>query len=250
MTEARPARADRRAVRSGLSEQVADRLLQDIVDGVYPSESRLPPEPVLAEEAGVSRLTLREAVKSLGQRGVLRVEQGRGTFVNPTARWLPFDPQLLSTLVRRDHELALRLTEVRSIVEVGAAALSARRRGTESLREMRSALDRARAAHEVQDAVSFSRADIDFHLAVLRSVDNDFVPALLAPVDAGLREIRLQTSQDHAVNTRALEMHNRIYEAIRKRAPRSAADLMARHLEETRAYIASMSCPDGVDTSG
>jgi len=228
-------------VRSGLAEQVADQLLHDILDGAYPPESRLPPEPVLAEENGVSRLTLREAVKSLGQRGVLRVEQGRGTFVNPQARWLPFDPQLLSTLVRRDHELALRLTEVRSIVEVGAAALSARRRSVEALREMHAALDRARAALEQRDAESFSRADIDFHLAVLSSVGNDFVPALLAPVDASLREIRRQTSQNPEVNERALEMHTKIYDAIRKRAPRVAADLMARHLEETRAHIAAMS---------
>ena len=241
MSEAPPGRPLRRAVRSGLAEQVAEQLLQDIVDGVYPPESRLPPEPVLADETGVSRLTLREAVKSLGQRGVLRVEQGRGTFVNPQARWLPFDPQLLSTLVKRDHDLALRLTEVRSIVEVGAASLSAKRRSAEALAEMGAALDRARAAHERGDAEAFSRADIDFHLALLRSVGNDFVPALLAPVDAGLREIRLQTSQNQTVNERALEMHTMIYEAIRKRSPRTAADLMARHLEETRQHIATMS---------
>ena len=241
MSDGEPRPSGRTAVRSGLAEQVAHQLLQDIVDGVYPPESRLPPEPVLAGQSGVSRLTLREAVKSLGQRGVLRVEQGRGTFVNLKGQWLPFDPQLLSTLVRRDHELALRLTEVRSIVEVGAAALSARRRSAGALREMRSALDRARAAHEQQDMDSFSRADIDFHLAVLRSVGNDFVPALLAPVDAGLREIRGQTSQNHDVNKRALEMHTKIYDAIRKRAPRVASELMARHLEETRAHIAAMS---------
>jgi len=223
-----------------LAEQVAEHLLHDIVDGVYAPDSRLPPEPVLADKAGVSRLTLREAVKSLGHRGVLRVEQGRGTFVNPTSSWLPFDPHLLATLVRRDHELAVRLTEVRSIVEVGAAGLAAKRRDTDALGQMRDALDRARTAHAADDAELFARADIDFHLAVLRSVGNDFVPALLAPVDAGLREIRLQTSQDRAANERALEMHGRIYEAIRKRSSRAAADLMARHLDETRQHVVAM----------
>jgi GntR family transcriptional repressor for pyruvate dehydrogenase complex len=223
-----------------LAEQVADHLLRDIVEGVYPPDSRLPPEPVLADKAGVSRLTLREAVKSLGQRGVLRVEQGRGTFVNPTSSWLPFDPHLLATLVRRDHDLALRLTEVRSIVEVGAAGLAAKRRDSAALDEMREALDRARAAYENDDPQQFARADIDFHLAVLRSVRNDFVPALLAPVDAGLREVRLQTSKNRAANERALQMHGRIYEAIRKRSSRAAADLMARHLDETRKHVAAM----------
>lgn len=66
-----------RASRTGLAEQVAGHLLHDITEGIHPAGEQLPPEPVLAEAAGVSRLTLREAVKSLAQRGVLRVEQGR-----------------------------------------------------------------------------------------------------------------------------------------------------------------------------
>jgi DNA-binding FadR family transcriptional regulator len=227
-------------VRTGLAEQVAGHLLHDITEGVYPPGSRLPPEPVLAEEEGVSRLTLREAVKSLGQRGVLRVEQGRGTFVNPTSEWLPFDPQLLATLVRRDHGLAIQLTEVRGIVEVGAAALAAHRRAPADLKAMREALDRAQAAHEADDAEAFSRADIDFHLAVLTAVENQFVPALLDPVEAALREIRLQTSQDRAANERALVMHSRIYDAIRRRSARDASQQMSRHLEETRRHIARL----------
>lgn len=233
-------RARGRAVRTGLAEQVAGHLLHDITEGVYPPDTRLPPEPALAEEFGVSRLTLREAVKSLAQRGVLRVEQGRGTFVNPTTAWVPFDPQLLATLVRRDHGLAIQLTEVRSIVEVGAAGLAARRRTASDLKVMRDALQRARAAHEDGDAEEFSRADIDFHRAVLDAVENQFVPALLDPVDGALREIRLQTSQDPAAGARALAMHQRIYDAIRRRSANAAAELMGRHLEETKRHIGTM----------
>jgi DNA-binding FadR family transcriptional regulator len=227
-------------VRTGLAEQVAGHLLHDITEGVYPPGTRLPPEPVLAAEAGVSRLTLREAVKSLGQRGVLRVEQGRGTFVNPTSQWLPFDPQLLAMLVRGDHGLAMQLTEVRGIVEVGAAGLAARRRTAEDLKAMRDALERARTAREGDDHEALSRADIDFHLAVLGAVGNQFVPALLGPVDAALREIRLQTSRDRTATARALVMHERIYDAIRRRSAATAGELMSRHLEETRRHIATL----------
>jgi DNA-binding GntR family transcriptional regulator len=59
-------------------------------------------------------------------------------------------------------------------------------------------------------------------------------------VDAGLREIRLQTSSVRAANERALEMHGKIYDAIRRRSSRAAADLMARHLDETREHVAAM----------
>lgn len=238
MSEDRAAGA--RAVRTGLAGQVAGHLLHDVTDGRYAPGSRLPPEPVLAEEFGVSRLTLREAVKSLAQRGVLRVEQGRGTFVNPTTAWLPFDPQLLATLVRRDLGLAVQLTEVRSIVEVGAAGLAARRRSASDLKAMRDALQRARVAHEGGDAEALSRADIDFHLAILGAVENQFVPALLDPVEGALREIRLQTSRDRAAGARALAMHQRIYEAIRRRSSSAASELMGRHLEETKRHIGTM----------
>jgi DNA-binding FadR family transcriptional regulator len=237
---AQPPVTDRRAVRTGLAEQVAGHLLHDITEGVYPPGSRLPPEPVLAEESGVSRLTLREAVKSLGIRGVVRVEQGRGTFVNPTSEWLPLDPQLLATLVRRDHGLASQLTEVRRIVEVGAAALAARRRTAEDLARMRSALELAETAFEEADVVAFSAADLDFHQAVLGAVGNHFVPALLVPVDAALREIRLQTSRDARAARRALVMHRRVFDAIRARSSKSASDAMAQHLDETRRHIERM----------
>jgi GntR family transcriptional regulator, transcriptional repressor for pyruvate dehydrogenase complex len=231
---------ERRAVRTALAEQVAGHLLHDITEGVYPAGSRLPSEPALAEEAGVSRLTLREAVKSLGRRGVVRVEQGRGTFVNPTSEWLPLDPELLTTLVRRDHGLASQLTEVRGIVEVGAAGLAARRRSTEDLRRMRESLERAEAALADGDVTAFSQADIDFHEAVLGAVQNHFVPALLVPVDGALREIRVQTSQDPAAASRALVMHRRVYDAVRRRSSKAAAAAMRQHLDETRRQIETM----------
>ena len=229
---------------TGLAEQVAGHLLHDIAEGVYPTGSRLPPEPVLAEAAGVSRLTLREAVKSLGQRGVVRVEQGRGTFVNATSEWLPLDPQLLATLVRRDHGLAAQLTEVRRIVEVGAASLAARRRTADDLRRMREALARAETALAARDVEAFSQADMDFHQAVLGACENHFVPALLVPVDAALREIRLQTSEDVAASRRALVMHGRVYDAVRRRAGQAAADAMRQHLDETRRHIETMTDAD------
>jgi GntR family transcriptional regulator, transcriptional repressor for pyruvate dehydrogenase complex len=231
---------DRRARRSGLADQVAGHLLHDITEGVYPEGARLPPEPVLAEDAGVSRLTLREAVKSLAQRGVLRVEQGRGTFVNPSSQWLPLDPELLTSLVRRDHGLASQLTEVRAIVEVGAATLAARRRSTEDLHRMQDAVERAEFALAEADVSAYSAADIDFHQAVLGAVGNRFVAALLVPVDGALQEIRWQTSQDARASRRALVMHRRILDAVRKRSAAAAGEVMRRHLAETRRHIETM----------
>lgn len=229
-------------VRAGLADQVIEHLLQDISSGVYAIGARLPSEAVLAEQTHVSRLTLREAIKGLSQRGVVRVEQGRGTFVNPPSEWLAFDPMLLATMVSRDETLglALQLTEVRSIVEVGAAELAARRRHAPDLAAMRGAIQGMRDAQEQEDAELFSRADIEFHDAVLHAAGNEFVAALLAPVHAGLRAVRTQTSRGRRMNERAIVMHTQIYEMIRNRAPRKAANSMSRHLRETENYISGM----------
>jgi DNA-binding FadR family transcriptional regulator len=169
------------------------------------------------------------------------VEQGRGTFVNPTSHWHAFDAKVLVGLVAHDRRFAMQLTEVRQIVEVGAASLAARRRKAADLGEMRDAIQRMKDAQGAGDMVTFSEADLDFHRAVLDAAENYFVPALLAPIEAGLKEVRIQTSQERRMTERAILMHTRIYEAIRKRTARAAGDLMSRHLEETKKYIESLS---------
>ncbi len=246
-----PAHRYPRPIRTGLADQVVEHLMNDIATGIYGAGSKLPPEAELAAQAGVSRLTLREAVTSLRQRGIVRVEQGRGTFVNPTSQWISFDPMMLAKMVDGDRTMGLaqQLTEVRTIVEVGAADLAARRRTREQLAEMRAAIDSMRAADEIRDSVQFSAADIEFHRIVLRSAGNEFVSALLAPVDAGLREVRIKTSQERWMNDRAIQMHTQIYEAIRKRSPRTAANTMSRHLKETQDYIAELAKRASSETS-
>jgi DNA-binding FadR family transcriptional regulator len=102
------------------------------------------------------------------------------------------------------------------------------------------ALEQAREALAEGDVQAFSVADLDFHRAVIEAVGNDFVPALLVPIDAALYEIRLQTSRDVRAGRRALVMHGRVYDAIRRRAATDAEDAMRQHLDETRRNIARM----------
>ena len=82
--------------RQSLPSQVAREFLAAIVSGTYQPSTRLPAEHELVALTGVSRLTLREAMKLLEDKGVVRIEQGRGTFVNPQASWSPLDPMILT----------------------------------------------------------------------------------------------------------------------------------------------------------
>jgi GntR family transcriptional regulator, transcriptional repressor for pyruvate dehydrogenase complex len=229
--------------RTGLADQLAERLLDEIVTGTYPPDSRLPPEPVLAERAGVSRLTLREAIKDLRQRGVLRVQQGRGTFVNPPATWAPFDSTVLNARATLEpgYALAHELTELRRIVERGIAELAAIRRTDADLERMAVAVDAMRAAWAAGDLDAFSSADVDFHDALLRAAGNTFALTLFHSVDGALRSVRRRTVEDNAeLAARAIDFHTKIMGAVRRRAARAAGALMDEHLQETEDFTARL----------
>src|SRR5438046_3807641 len=153
-------------VRRGLADQLVEHLVAAILRGDHPPDSRLPPEDKRAELFKVSRLTVREAVQELRHKGVVRVEQGRGTFVNPATRWSPLDPTLLMARAgsaEGTEDLAVKLTEARRLVEVGVSGLAAQRRTPQDVVELRHALERMQETSDRADVDGFTQADLEFH---------------------------------------------------------------------------------------
>jgi GntR family transcriptional regulator, transcriptional repressor for pyruvate dehydrogenase complex len=221
-------------VRVTLADQVVDHLVDAIARGDHPPDSRLPPEDKLSQLADVSRLTVREAIKVLRDKGVVRVEQGRGTFVNPPSRWAPLDPKLLAARTATVHEageLAKRLTEARRLVEVGVAELAAERRSMGDLRELERQLGAMYGA--LDDVETFTEADIAFHAALMTAADNSFVSALFEPLAALLREVRRETSQLREAREGAIAWHTRILDAVRAGSRAQARRAMEGHMDET-----------------
>ena len=164
-----------------LSDDLAEQLLTAIIDGQYPPDSALPPEGELSEQGGVSRLTVREAVKHLRAQNVVRVVRGRGTYVNPPDRWTALEPVVRAASRTASGALSERLIEARRLIENGACELAASRRTEEDLEELRRHLAVMREAAEVGDTEQFVQADIDFHDTVMRATGNLFVPLLFEP---------------------------------------------------------------------
>ncbi|WP_196842582.1 MULTISPECIES: FadR/GntR family transcriptional regulator [unclassified Cryobacterium] len=103
--------------RTSLIDDLVESLLDRILRGVFAAHEPLPPEAVLAEEAGVSRLTAREAIKSLQAQKIVYVRRGLGTFVNPPSGWSSLEAILRAAA--RDlgsSEVPLRLLWVRRMV--------------------------------------------------------------------------------------------------------------------------------------
>jgi GntR family transcriptional repressor for pyruvate dehydrogenase complex len=205
--------------RRNTSQQVVDALCGKLRSGAYRVGDRLPSEPELGAELGVSRSTVREAVRELTALGVVEIQHGRGTFVRSLR------PDLLlrgdSLVEPANDRIREELLEVRSIVEPEAAALAAERATEEEIERLR--YDVARLA----DAIGHGSAppeDLGFHLDLVRATHN----AALWRVSGAIISFyqwdgQLPTEQD-------VIDHRAIYEAVRDRDPQRARRAMREHL--------------------
>ena len=224
-------------MRLSLADELTDELLSRIIDGRYPPDSALPPEVDLAREAGMSRLTIREAVKTLRAKNVVRVERGRGTFVNPVDQWTALEALVGATMYRESAAggtLPERVIEVRRIVEVGAAELAAERRTAADTAKLEAQLAEMAAADAAGDVDGFVAADLAFHQTVLHAAGNGLIAALLDPLSRLLVPARRQTSEVDTIRRHALEYHAAILDAVRAGDPERARRAMHDHIEQTR----------------
>src|SRR5213083_2376451 len=149
----RPARPPR------VTEHAIDKIRERIVSGAWGAGDRLPKESELAGELGISRNSLREAVRALSQLRVLEVRQGDGTYVSSLEPGLLLESTgFISHLLL--GETAVALYEVRRILEAAAAALAAARIDEKGKRDLELSLEQMRQAQGVEELVE---ADVAFH---------------------------------------------------------------------------------------
>jgi GntR family transcriptional regulator, transcriptional repressor for pyruvate dehydrogenase complex len=207
------------ATKRKASHQAVDAICATLRSGVYRVGDRLPSEPELGIELGVSRSTVREAVRELTSLGVLEIQHGRGTFVRSLR------PDLLlrgdSLLDHGNDRIREELLEVRGIVEPEAAALAAARATDEDVERLRYDVERlAEAVGRGMDPPE----DLGFHLDLVRATHN----AALWRVSGAIISFyqwdgQLPTEQD-------IIDHRAIYEAVRDRDPQRARQAMMDHL--------------------
>src|SRR5262249_35945478 len=136
-----------------LSAQVAEQVEGLITSGEWPVGTRIPPENTLVGRLGVSRNTVREALRSLVHTGLLEARPGDGTYVRAPS-------ELEAPLMRRARRARLEeAVEVRSLLEQHAARLAAVRRKSDDVRRLRALLQQQRRASESGDRVAYAEAD-------------------------------------------------------------------------------------------
>jgi GntR family transcriptional regulator, transcriptional repressor for pyruvate dehydrogenase complex len=214
-----------------LYEKIVGQIESRIMAGELKLGDHLPSERELAEQFRVSRTAVREAVKTLAEKGLVQVRPGRGTFItNSTSEAVRHSLGLLLKIGQ--PEGSRHLVEVREIFEPEIAALAALRASDEQIAAMREAVGTMDAA--LDDGETFIEGDLDFHLALAEASQNALIPALIDSIVDLLREQRMAIFRVAGGPQRGQNHHKRILEAVSRHDPESARAAMRAHLRQVR----------------
>lgn len=224
--------------RNKIYVSIVDQIVDGIRSEVFAPGAVLPPERVLAEQFGVSRTSVREAIRVLEHAGVLDVRTGSGTYVAESA--LSSASILRTRATLEGDQSPLDLIVARRGIEPLSAEIAATQRRDRDLRAIAQIIDQHEA---VVDGDGDPREiDIAFHLAIAEASHN-MVLRLVADQLAGI--MRQGTWQEFTDRSRHkagrprlnLEHHRAIYEAIRDQQPERARGAMLEHLENVELSV-------------
>lgn len=214
-----------------LYEQIVQQIEQSIVEGRLNPGDQLPTERELAQQFGVSRTAVREAVKTLTEKGLVESFSGRGTFVTAPRPQSP-RKSLDAFFGVGDLQDPGYLVELRGIIEPEVTILAASRIEEQQLAMMREAV--AVMDRSMKQPEAYIEADLDFHLALAEAAGNPLILSLLDSIVGVLRSQRLGIFGVDGGPERGQIHHKRILEAIERRDPASAREAMRAHLEQIR----------------
>ena len=197
----------------------------------------LPSEPDLCAQLGVSRATVREAIKVLAAKGLVESRPKLGTQVRPRRDWNLLDPDVLAWHgeVGPDNWFLHNLSEVRMIVEPQVARLAATRATDDEIDALDSWCKRMHIS--VPDPAAFMTADVQFHATLLAASHNELLEQLIGTIGAALRASIDITAHVHGAPEASLPLHGAVVDGIRARDEDAAQTAMQALLTTTARDI-------------
>jgi len=217
-----------------LTDEAIERIKEMIVSGELRPGDRLPKEADLATRLGLSRNSLREAVRALLLVRVLDVRQGDGTYVTSLRPELLLDAMAFVVDFHRDDSV-LHLLEVRRILEPAASAMAAQAMSDEEIAELGALLD---ALDEEADIEKFIATDLEFHRRIAVGSGNPVLASLIDSLSIPTARARMWRglSQEGAT-VRTHEQHRSIQRAIAARQPDVARAWAAVHIAGVEEWL-------------
>jgi GntR family transcriptional repressor for pyruvate dehydrogenase complex len=226
-----------------LAEKVTRQIEQMILADNLQIGEHLAPERELAQQFGVSRTVVRQAIHSLVAKGMLQASPRGGAVVKrPTASAVA---QSLHLFLRsgQAHLEYSKVHEIRRLLEIEIAGLAAQRRTEDDLRRLEENLSEASANLTTETPARFARIDITFHAVLAQATHNELFALLLDSLAEIMLEVRCSGFAVPDTPARALRMHQAIFEQVRNGEMDGARRAMYAHLleaEETQRKVLSI----------
>lgn len=215
-------------------QQIIEKITQSLIKGELKPGDRLPPEPELALQLGVSRTSLREALKTLSGLGVLNARKRGGTFIATEGSQLMLNPLIFNLIIEKGPKDDL--FELRVLLEVDAIELAIKKATTDDFKLLVNELDEFEKSIPSGDLELLADLDLRFHLRLLQISNNSsfirisqLIMQLFAnPIEKTLKKIGPK---------QVLDNHRELYQAIVERDLLRAKEHVVRAFESSRQYL-------------
>ncbi|MCB6184876.1 FCD domain-containing protein [Leeia sp. TBRC 13508] len=225
-----------------LADAIMEQLEQQIIEGVLKPGARLPAERVLAEQLGVSRPSLREAIQKLSAKGLIISRQGGGNYVSDQLETAFSDPW--EKLIRENEGLHDDVLEFRRAMEGVVAGMAAERATDADRKHLEDLIKQLRAAYDGEDLSAQSAADVAFHQAVAEASHNvlfaHLVSSLLHMLHRNIEDNIANLFASGSVAATLLGQHEDVWQGIKERDPvkaRTAAEAHIDFVAKTMAHF-------------
>jgi GntR family transcriptional repressor for pyruvate dehydrogenase complex len=216
-------------------EQLEDR----IIDGDLAEGEKLPSEQELAEQAGVGRRAIREALKALEMKGLIEIRKGSGSFVIRN----DFD-SYIETLMRNVHAyLQLNkaklkhLLQYRELLAGSIIGMLAEKPDPGVISQLESTVAAQREAHKLKSAARYNRAHLDFHFTIINSLDNPILTMMYTQVMKLLEPYMKKSGSSLEIMESAIREHAEILSAIKNGDASRAHQAVHSHLEGSFQHL-------------
>jgi GntR family transcriptional repressor for pyruvate dehydrogenase complex len=211
-----------------IAEEIADRIRRLILDGTFPADHSLPSERDLAQRFGVSRGSIRDAIRVLETIGLLDSRHGQGTFTRELDVARLVAP--LASILTYRHDLQAELLDVRRLLEPAVAEAAATRVTAEDL----AALERILAIQRRKRKAGQSAIveDTAFHAAIARATRNRVLVSIMETLNELLVESRKLALKQKGRPERSIKGHEAVIAALRRRDGDAAARAMRNHIDQ------------------
>jgi GntR family transcriptional repressor for pyruvate dehydrogenase complex len=216
-----------------LAEQIADRIRMLILDGTFPAGRPLPAERPLAERFGVSRGSIRDALRVLETIGLIVTRHGQGTFPQE----LDVDRLVapLASILNYRHDLEDELLDVRRMFEPAVARVAATRVTDEDLADLAHILDAQRKKLRTRQSTIVE--DTAFHEVLARATRNRVIVSIMATLNDLLVESRKLALKQKGRPARSMRGHEAVVAALRQRDAEGAAAAMREHIDQIAELV-------------